>query len=724
MLTFGGGGVDESGGIMPIASNATAKHHPAAVSKAIPWFKQEQPAKEQVVTKLRALASSAFDITPRNKAVADAQQPQGSGFGGGFSTNRYAPNTEPLDRTSLLDDITPKSDFALMTLFETIYNQDAVAGPACRLISDLPWSDWSLSGIDDPGIMRVYEDAMETFDPITLMPELTREYLLYGRFVSSLIYDASHATWTNIINHNPKYVTITPVPVRGFDALIDLQPSPEMNVFLTSKDKRFQRAKSVIPDDIRKGLLKGKAELNPLTTLFVPRRETSTDWRGTSMFMRILPYYAIEKALIQSTISAARRRTRSILHLSVGIEGTWEPENYEIDSLATQFQASEEDPVGAIIATRTGVEANEIRSGSDFWKISEESDYLKTSKLNAFGLSESFLTGEASYNTMDAAMSVFIEGIKALRTTLDKSVFEDKVFDVLARANGFVKTKKADASHRVRTGRMSLAGLEDSLDIPKRDLLIPKIHWTKNLSPTSDANYIELLKSIKEQGIPIPTKMWASAVGIDLDDLEQALEEDQAIRDRFKKYVPAAPAQEEDGGFGAFSRFVDTDAVTVLGSFTDHEDHRHGNFFGVPYRELRAIALDLLSNNKRMRILRDNAALSSYLSNRFDGNQTKIDASKYMLTRMNLARAKVSDDFVTALATKLTVTCSKTKDKKALKALRTEVEVLSAVRELSRPARITKKVDKNAVASALRDAIKGYKFPQTGTALSANYAGV
>ena len=645
----------------------------------------------------------------------------------GFSTDRYAPNLEQLDRTSMLDDITPKSDSVLMSLFEMIYEKDAVAGPATDLISTLPWSDWSLSGIDDPAVMHIYEDAMEMFDPVQTMPELTREYLAYGKFISSLLYDRDQGTWTGMISHNPKYVTITATPIRGFDPLLDLTPSPEMKVFLESKDKRFDLAKTRMPEKMMKDLKKGLAPLEPLTTLFVPRKVTTTDWKGTSMFMRILPYYAIEKALMQSTISAARRRTRSILHLTVGIEGTWEPQPEELDAVTSLFQASEEDPVGAIIATRSGIEANEVRSGADFWKISEEADFLKTAKMNAFGLSESFLTGEASYNTMEASLSVFVENLKSLRANLEKRVFEDKIFDVLARAHNLVKRKQSDLAHGVRTslGNRSYGAqsIEEGMKIPRRELMLPKIHWTKNLSPSSDANYIELLKSIQEQGIPVTMKMWCSAGGIDLNDLEQTLDEDKKIRERFKKFKPAPPPGGEegggDGGFGAFSNFVDTDAVTVLGSFTNHDDHKHGNFFGVPYKTLRAIALDLTSNNVKMRTLRDNAALSSYLNDKLDGVPMQIEAAKYMLTRMNLARATVSDAFVEAMATKLSVTCANTKDKKTLKALKTEVEILATIHQLAAPRKkqVNRSNTKNVLASELKEALKHQHNHNT------NYAG-
>jgi hypothetical protein len=557
--------------------------------------------------------------------------------------------------------------------------------------------------------MRIYEDALEMIDPLTTMPKWTKEYLMYGRFISSLLYDQNEGTWTGMIPHNPKYVTIQPTPFHGFDPLLDLTASPEMAAFLASKDKRYDLVRTRMPEQMMKDLKKGVHQLEPLNTLFVPRQVTMTDWKGTSMFMRILPYWAIEQALMASTIASSRRRTRSILHLVVGREGQWEPEASDLDAVTSLFQASEEDPVGAIIATRDGISANEVRSGADFWKISEEADYLKGMKLNAFGLSETFLTGEASYNTMDAAMSVFMENTKYLRNYLEVKVFEQKVFDIIARANGFVKRKEADRAHGVRTSLASKTSLREGMKIPRKDLMLPTINWTKNLSPESDANYIETLKSVAEQGIPVPLKRWAAAGGIDLVDLENSLEEDKEIRERLKKYMPKPPPSEDgggDGGFGAFSMQLDSEAVVVLGSFADHDDHKHGNFFGVPYRVIRACVRDLTSNNVRMGILRDNSALASYLSEKFDGNQTKIDATAYMLTRMGLARFPVRNEFVSAMAQKLAIASSQIpkKDKTRLRALKHEVEILSAVHGLSQPRR--KRTNANELQSVIAAAIR------------------
>lgn len=701
------------GSINRVVSKTEAPMGKRAAWNAVDANKKESPM--QALAKVAVMAPPAGTGFARNHTATAAAN-------GGFNANRYAPNTEQLGRPTLMDDITPKDSGALLRLFDTIYASDAVAGPAVDLISTIPWSDWSLGGIKDPAVMRIYEDAMEMFDPVNQMPLWTKEYLMYGRFISSLLYDSNVGTWVGRIDHNPKYVTMQASVIHGFDPLLDLIASPEMSAFINSKDKRYDLQKRQLPEQMMKDLKKGSHPLEPLSTLFVPRRVTATDYFGTSMFMRILPYWAIEQALMAGTIASSRRRIRSILHITVGREGQWEPEAEDLDSVTSLFQASEEDPVGAIIATRDGISANELRSGSDFWKISEEADYLKGMKLNAFGLSETFLTGEASYSTVDATLSVFMESIKYLRAHLEAKVFEHKVFDVVARANGFVHRKEADRAHGVRTSLASKTSLREGMKIPRKDLMLPTIHWTKNLSPESDANYIEILKSVAEQGVPIPVKRWASAGGIDLADLENQLEEDKEIRARLKKYTPKPPPGAEeggDGGFGAFSMQLDSEAVMVLGSFADHNDHRNGNFFGVPYTELREIARDLTSSNRKMSLLRDNKALAQYLSHRFDGNTTKTDASAYMLTRMGLARFPVRESFIEAMANKLSIACANTskskENREKLQALKHEVEILSAVHSLSLPKSQKQRTNPKELQSALAAAIRSNNKHLSGT---------
>jgi hypothetical protein len=638
---------------------------------------------------------------------------QALGSGSGFSTERFSAPNEPLDRDTILDDITPKSDAAAINMFARIYREDAVAGAATDLISSLPWSDYTLSGIDDPAMMRIYEEAMERFNPEVTMPTIACDYLKYGRVILSLLFDEQQQTWGGFIPVDLTFADITPIPLFGHDPKIDMRLSPEMAAFLKSKDPRDKHALSMLPAKMRKRLGGDKVPLDTLTTLFLSRRVSLTDWKGTSLYHRILPYYAIERALMTSTISNARRRTRSILHLTVGIDEKWEPTPEQLNEVIEAFQTTEEDPVGAVIATRSGIEANEIRSGADFWKISEEADFLKSSKLAALGLSDSFLSGEASYSTVDAAMSVFVENLKVFRSTLTQRTFYDKYFEHLARAHNFVKRKQADLAHGVRTEIRSNPSVDDALSIPKRDLLIPSIHWTKNLSPESDANYMDILEKAQSHGIPVTLKQWASAAGIDINALEQMLPENEELKKRLKKFLPKpAPGEGggEDGGgdFGAFSH-VDMRGSIALGSIVGDAENKE--VLGVTHKDFAKVVALLTRDNRTQRILRDDIALSRWLNERYEGDANRVDGMRYLLTRAGFADCRISTAFIGKLASELQTKARESlHDRERLKMIQHEVSILAAIYNFKSDRDTLKNSDRakarnNVLDSSVRDVL-------------------
>ncbi len=649
--------------------------------------------KAGIATEKTATASSVgLKASADARAAAKAKKSTlGGGYrvtASGFETNRFTPPSEPLERDSFLDDIAPKSDAAAISLFNRIYREDAVAGAATDLIATLPWSDYTLSGIQDPAIMKIYEEAMEKFNPEVVMPDISRDYLKIGRVIMSLVFNEDDQTWDNTIPIDPTFCDIIPIPIYGAEPKIDMRMSPEMEMFLKSKDPRDRMWLSKMPAKLRKQLLAGKAPLDNMTTMFLARRVSLTDWKGTSLYHRILPYYAIEKALMSSTLSAARRRTRSILHLTCGIEDKWDPTPEELSDIIEAFETTEEDPVGAVIATRSGIEAAEIRSGADFWKISEEADFLKSGKLSALGLSESFLSGEASYSTVDASMSVFVESLKSFRNTLTTKTFYDKYFDTLARAHGFEKRKEADLAHGVRTSSKTYVRanptVEEAMGIQKRDLLIPSIHWTKNLSPESDANYMDILEKAQSKGVPVTLKQWASAAGIDISTLEQMLPEDAELRKRIKKFLPKPPPGEEgeggDGGFGAFSSSnVDVTGTIALGSVLK-DDPKNRSVFGVKHKEFATVVAMLTKDNRTQRILRDDTALSRWLNERYEGDEKKVQATRYLLTRCGFADCRIEVPFINNLALRLNEAAkANMSDRKTLKLIQTELVVLAAI---------------------------------------------
>jgi hypothetical protein len=624
-----------------------------------------------------------------NRAVANA---------GGTQVDRFAPQQEGLDRDSLIDDITPRSSQQLMGFFDKIYKTDPVAGTAVDMLRTFPWSDATLSGIKDPAIMDLYTSALDMFNPLVRMPEIHGDYLKYGHSLATMVFSNETQTWKDIIPWSPMNCTLHEVPVLGYAPLVDVTTPPSMMKMLTSKDKRFDQPKSTIPERLLKALKSGKAELVPLTTMFVPRRVSMNDWVGTSIFWRILPFVAIEKALLQSTISNARRRTRSILHIQAGVDNVWEPNDDEMQRLTTLFLQSEEDPAGAVIVTRNGVNAGEVRSGSDHWKISDEADYLRAGKLNGLNMSEAILSGEANFNTMDATLTLFVEAQKISRTHLTNEVLVRTLFANIARAHGLLKTNSssADAAHGVRTrgNRLALASplsVEEAMKIPIKDLQIPVIHWTKSLAPQSDQAYMDILEKVETKGIPIPVSMWASAAGLDMQQIRQALPEDKATRAFLKKFV--VKPEGDAGGFGGGGAFgssqsrlnqfmVDDLGIGALGSIVGFGPDK--TILGLSIEQAYAFLDKVTENNIAMQVLTDWHALEAKLVEEFDADAGKVDAMKYLLVRAGYTKCPVDTDFLTNIAESIAKAATAPDVKKErLKMLRSELVIIGSIYDRS-----------------------------------------
>lgn len=52
-----------------------------------------------------------------------------------------------------------------------------------------------------------------------------------------------------------------------------------------------------------------------------------------------------------------KEKARSILHVTVGIPGQWEPTAEELEDIKNLFESTLDDPKGTVVATRTGIDA-------------------------------------------------------------------------------------------------------------------------------------------------------------------------------------------------------------------------------------------------------------------------------------------------------------------------------------------------------------------------------
>jgi hypothetical protein len=516
----------------------------------------------------------------RDRALVKAPhkvQADMSGFPGQQNTTQYSVMGSGGQQYDLLmSGIVSDDDQANLRFYRDIYRYDNTSGSAVDLLSILPFSDYDLIG-SDKARNKVYETATERLNLKTAMTPMSVEYFVTGMFTGTLMYRSDRKQFTEMMPHKREDTTITPSPFFGIEPSIEVRQSPVVQKFLQSQDPRFTRMLQGLNAKFRKALEAPSMLLDASTTLYIPRMAEASNLIGMSLYKRILPIYLIEKALYKGTLIEAQRRQRSLLHLAVGDE-EWEPTSEELQAIVSLFQQADLDPLGAIIATRHGVDAQELRQGGDFWKYTDMTDALSPMKLRALSISETFLSGEANYSSMEVSLSVFLDWINNHRNQFTQEVFYNKILPIVAVTNGFYKK---GASAEQTAGIRDQIKLQYQINDPSI-LDIPEVQWKKQLRPTANKDYMELLTTMEEKGLPIGLRMWAAAGGLDAESVIKQSEEEDALRKRVEKLKAkgvqvggeSGPGGGDagDAGDSAFARLIQSNtAGGKLRTRTDYD---------------------------------------------------------------------------------------------------------------------------------------------------------
>lgn len=540
-----------------------------------PYYKHQEPlsfvsssVKGKVATqsKPRSQITANFSGGGGGGAMGDQNFGAGStpqqGGGRGYTADHYNPVFDNLEEGTILEDWIPRDAAGLDLLYRRIYLRDPTLGPGIDIIKGLPWSDFTLEGVDDPAIKKIYEECMSSLNPLILMPDLTHEFLVLGRSISSLIFDERRGIFSGVVPHDADFVRVTPLPVYGHDPLCDFTLSPGFKKFLQSQDPRAMDARKSLPAAFLQAAStqQGFLPLDPVSTIYLSRKAATNDSIGTSILTRTLYFWAIEKALLNAQLSSTRRRARSFIHLKAGTD-SWEPSNEEMDALTGIVIQANEDPVGGVIATRTGVDINEpVGGGGDFYKWSDELELFAKYKMQCIGISDGLLNGESTYSNQEQARSVFVENLATMRSRIVNRFFQEKLFLTIARVHGFVKRTNAELEHRIRTTSSLPSWAQKSCvtsarltqrevkNVAASNLIIPTINWAKQLKPTQDEKALEILEKLKQNDYPVTLAQWAGAAGFNPKTIEQEQKDNLELTARIEKIKesiqPEAPAKE------------------------------------------------------------------------------------------------------------------------------------------------------------------------------------
>ena len=463
-----------------------------------------------------------------------------------------------VDLDPMMTGFTPDIEKRLTPIYRDMYYNDAVCGSAIDLMSILPFSEFSLGGVEDNKVLGTFNEVLERLATRTMLPEISVDYLATGAHCSSLLFNSDTKMFTDVMPHAVDTLEIQNLPFYSMDPILTVQFPDAVKSVLSASSSRIDRIRKRIGNSIFEKIRSGRLELDPVSTIYIPRKTFSTTDIGVSYLRRVLPIYLIEKNLYRGTLVESARRQRGILHIMLGDGSDWDPTPADMEFITDLFMNADSDPIGAIVATKMGVSVNELRQGGDFWKVTDFQDSVLNYKLRALGISEGFLSGEANYSTADTSLTVFIDMLKAYRDLITRKFFYDKLFPMISIVNGFAVNSKGKMFKK----EFDLNDTEDILfnmnDGSK--LLIPTISWAKQLKPEGNTQVLEMLDKMSQAGIPVPLRVMAAAGDMNLDDLLRQQDEDLKMRKMLNEYMTKikelSPQQPTDGEISESSSLI------------------------------------------------------------------------------------------------------------------------------------------------------------------------
>lgn len=418
----------------------------------------------------------------------------------------------------------------LALFFRDIYLFDNVAGSAVDIQSTFPFSSYDLRGLDESEL-DIYKDALDQLNIERMLPIISTAFLTDGYFCGSLIFDPKTKRFIDTLIHDALQCQVIPGPFFNMMPIINVTTGATTERLLNSNSMYARNYMASLPNAFVDMLKQGSYTLNPISTLFVGRKSL-TDRAYVSFLHRILPMYLIEKTMFRGTLVEASRRQRAMTHLTAG-DDTWTPTGEELQALVAQFQQAEFDPLGGWVSTRSAVNVNDVRPGGEFWKWTDMVDIMVPYKMRALGISEAFLSGDASYASAESAYSTFLESMNSYRNHLTNAVFDSTLFPLVAVANGLYKKGVQDSEKMRREDITNFLMHANN----RSKLKLPQMIWHKSLEAKGEENTFELLEQASEKGVPIPMKAWMAAAGLDYEGLMKDLKEDGELRKKLEQYT-------------------------------------------------------------------------------------------------------------------------------------------------------------------------------------------
>jgi len=443
----------------------------------------------------------------------------------------YDPATSSVDRMWLPTDRREQNRY-----WRTFYATDPLCGNVMDMYSELPISDFELSGDGIEGdVKKLYEDMCQECDIMQTLIFMIKEFLILGEVTPHCFFKKSKGIWTHITIHDPDHVEVFDSPLVDHDPVVELIPDDQMRKIFTSSDPRMMELRQRIPKEIMTRLIsRMNIPLSNLNCTFIPRKAHPYYVRGMSILSRLFKIFIYEDAIYDASIATARRHAGPLKIVKLGDPASgWLPEPGEEDRVAELLAQSELDP-NAFLIYHYGINFEAFGTTDKIMNIGKEWDWIERAKLSGMGISKAFVTGEVTYASAEKGLEVFLSRLLTLRQLFENLWLKPKFFKPIAQINQLYMPTPAEVSHRIKIRKGK----------SERRLIVPDIEWQKTLRPAVDQDKMDAFMKLKEKGFPVSFSTTMSTAGLDFKEQAKMTKEEN----EFLQKEGLAPAGEEETG--------------------------------------------------------------------------------------------------------------------------------------------------------------------------------
>jgi hypothetical protein len=400
-----------------------------------------------------------------------------------------------------------------------------LVGNCIDMHAEFPISQFDLeleSGVQDPKILQIYEDAAIDMDLFKVFLEMSREYELIGEVYPFAHWADEKNYFDEVVVLNPDFVATNGAPLAiGGEMQFELEPDEELKRLVHSTEQKDIELKQYLDPIVLRSIEIGvNIPIDAFNISQLARKASPYDPRGTSIVLRCLKDLLYEDKLreAQYCIADAHITPKQIWKLGDPQNG-YMPTDEDLADFQKLLESGAHDPLFAIV-THYGLTLDLVGATGRILPIIPEFEFVADRILTALYTSKAALHGEGpTWSSGPNIAFEILQGRYMSKREKMENWLMNKIWIPIALANGCHRASQAELAHKMR-----IAGKD-------RELVLPKIHWKQKLELVEDQQRKQFIDQARQR-LDVSFKSWCGVMDInEKEEIEQIQKERSTYAD-------------------------------------------------------------------------------------------------------------------------------------------------------------------------------------------------